>query len=254
MKYIIGPCVIDENTLKIAARVKGVLECFDVGEFWFKGSFDKANRTGLRSYRGLGLYRGLAVLDDVRKRFGFKITTDVHEVGQVPAVAGIVDLVQIPALLCRQTDLLVSCGKHAKAVSIKKGQFLAPWDMGYAVEKVEAGGCTQVYVIERGTSFGYNRLVVDMQSFPVMAKMGLEVIFDCTHSLQLPGAGSGCSAGSVEYVIPMARAAVAAGAKGIFMEVCLDQKTAKCDGPNSVPVDDLADVLKEIQKVEHALR
>ena len=249
MKLIIGPCVIDENTVEIASQVKGIVGYFSVfDEVWFKASYDKANRTSGASYRGLGMVMGLEILENVKRQTGFRLTTDVHQVSEVGVVGCVVDLIQVPALLCRQTDLLEAVGGSGKPVSIKKGQFMAPWDMVYAVDKVRAAGCSDVTVIERGTSFGYNRLVVDMLSFPVMAGMGLKTVFDCTHSLQLPGAGCGCSAGSTEYVVPLARAALGAGAGGLFMEVCLDRRTAKCDGPNSVEVRELGDVLTAILK------
>lgn len=246
MILIIGPCVIAEDTLEIAARVKGIVELFKWDKFYFKASFDKANRTSHLNYRGPGLHRGLMVLDDVRRVVGLQTTTDVHEVWQARPVADVVDMVQIPALLCRQTDLIQASARFAKVLNIKKGQFSAPWDIQFAVEKAEAEGCKTIYVTERGTSFGYNRLVVDMLSFPVMRQMGLTAIFDCTHSLQLPGAGCGCSAGSTEYVIPLAKAAMGAGAQGLFMEVCLSRETAKCDGSNSVLVDELAEVLMQL--------
>ena len=246
MILIIGPCVIAEDTLEIAARVNGIVECFKWDEFYFKGSFDKANRTSHLNYRGPGVHRGLMVLDDVRRTLGLKVTTDVHEVWQARPVADVVDMLQIPALLCRQTDLVQACAETGKPLNIKKGQFLAPWDIKYAVEKAEAAGCKTTYVTERGTSFGYNRLVVDMLSFPIMKQMGMKTVFDCTHSLQLPGAGCGCSAGSTEYVVPLAKAALGAGAEGLFMEVCLSRESAKCDGANSVLVDELADVLFQL--------
>lgn len=254
MKLILGPCVIDEHTPEIAERVKEIVSCFDIEDWWFKASFDKANRTAGGSYRGPGLHRGLMVLDDVRNHLGLKVTTDVHEPWQVPVVAEVADMVQVPALLSRQTDLLTACGTFSERVNIKKGQFMAPWDVKHAVEKVEKAGCTDIYVTERGTSFGYNRLVVDMLSFPIMKKEGMRVIFDCTHSLQLPGAGCGCSAGSVEFVTPLARAAIAAGAAGVFAEVYpAPTNEAKCDGPNSIPVEYLDEFITGLLEVEYAV-
>ena len=248
MKLIVGPCVIDETTIEVAGHVAALFDRYAEHECYFKASWDKANRTGGGSYRGLGLEKGLKVLNEVKVKFGMKLTTDVHEVCQVSAVASVVDLVQVPALLCRQTDLLVECGRSGRSVSVKKGQFMAPWDMEHVYNKVAGAGCKEVTIIERGTSFGYNRLVVDMLSFPVMKGLGLETVFDCTHSLQLPGAGVGCSAGSTAYVVPLARAALGAGAGGLFMEVCLDRSRAKCDGPNSVQVDEMEGVLEAILK------
>ena len=248
MKLILGPCVIDEATLEIASHVAGLFDRYaDRHECYFKASWDKANRTSGGSYRGPGLVAGLKVLKAVKKKTGMMLTTDVHETSQVGAVAAVVDMLQVPALLCRQTDLLVACGASGRRVSVKKGQFMAPWDMVHVYNKVAGAGCKEVTIIERGTSFGYNRLVVDMTGFCTMKGLGIgEVVFDVTHSLQLPGAGCGCSAGSVEYVVPFARAALAAGADGLFMEVCLDRSKAKCDGPNSVQVDELEGVLNAI--------
>jgi 2-dehydro-3-deoxyphosphooctonate aldolase (KDO 8-P synthase) len=247
MKLILGPCVIDESTIEIALFVSTIFNRYaDRFECYFKASWDKANRTSGDGYRGPGLVAGLKTLKTVKRKFGMMLTTDVHEVCQVKAVAAVVDMIQVPALLCRQTDLLVECGKAGRRVSVKKGQFMAPVDMVHVYNKVAGAGCKEVTVIERGTSFGYNRLVVDMTSFAIMTNLGLETVFDVTHSLQLPGAGCGCSAGSVEYVVPLARAALAAGADGLFMEVCVDRSRAKCDGPNSVQTDELEGVLEAI--------
>jgi 2-dehydro-3-deoxyphosphooctonate aldolase (KDO 8-P synthase) len=254
MKLILGPCVLDEDAVIIAAKVKIIVERHGISEWWFKASFDKANRTAGGSYRGPGVDLGLVVLRNIRDCYGVKVTTDVHEPWQVPVVAEVADLVQVPALLSRQTDLLTACGTFAPAVNIKKGQFMAPWDVVHAVDKVREAGCKDIYVTERGTSFGYNRLVVDMLSFPIMKKAGLRTIFDCTHSLQLPGAGCGCSAGSVEFALPLARAAVGAGAQGVFAEVHTDPSKAKCDGPNSIPLDRLDEFIEGILEVEHAVR
>jgi len=247
MKLILGPCVIDETTIEVAGVVATLFNRYaDRFECYFKASFDKANRTAGGSYRGPGLVAGLKVLKAVKKKYGMMLTTDVHEVGQVKAVAGVVDMLQVPALLCRQTDLLVECGGSGRRVSVKKGQFMAPWDMVHVYNKVAGAGCDDVTIIERGTSFGYNRLVVDMTGFCIMKELGLSTIFDVTHSLQLPGAGVGCSAGSTAYVVPLARAAMGAGADGLFMEVCVDRSRAKCDGPNSVQTDELEGVLEAI--------
>lgn len=247
MKLILGPCVIDESTLEVAAAVAPVFRRYaDRCECYFKASWDKANRTSGGSYRGPGMTAGLKVLKTVKRKTGMMLTTDVHEVSQVAPVAAVVDMLQVPALLCRQTDLLVACGAAGRRVSVKKGQFMAPWDMGHVYNKVRGAGCDDITVIERGTTFGYNRLVVDMLSFPILKGMGITTVFDCTHSLQLPGAGDGCSAGSVAYVVPLARAALGAGAQGLFLEVCLDRSKAKCDGPNSVQVDEIEGVLEAI--------
>jgi 2-dehydro-3-deoxyphosphooctonate aldolase (KDO 8-P synthase) len=247
MKLILGPCVIDESTVEIASHVSTLFNRYaDRFECYFKASWDKANRSSGGSYRGPGLVAGLKTLKAVKRKYGMMLTTDVHETSQVKDVAAVVDMLQVPALLCRQTDLLVACGVSGRRVSVKKGQFMAPWDMVHVYNKVAGAGCKEVTIIERGTSFGYNRLVVDMTSFAVMKGLGLETVFDVTHSLQLPGAGVGCSAGSVEYVVPLARAALGAGADGLFMEVCVDRAKAKCDGPNSVEVGELEGVLEAI--------
>jgi 2-dehydro-3-deoxyphosphooctonate aldolase (KDO 8-P synthase) len=249
VKLILGPCVIDESTLEIASYVSTLFNRYaDRFECYFKASWDKANRSSGGSYRGPGLEKGLKVLKAVKKRYGMMLTTDVHETGQVGVVASVVDMLQVPALLCRQTDLLVACGRAGRRVSVKKGQFMAPWDMVHVYNKVRSGGCKaeDICIIERGTSFGYNRLVVDMTSFAVMKGLGLETVFDVTHSLQTPCTGDGCSGGSTEYLVPLARAALGAGADGLFMEVCVDRAKAKCDGPNSVQTDDLAGVLESI--------
>lgn len=255
MILIAGPCVIDEQTPEIASvlaeifgRYAGYFECY------FKASYDKANRTSLNSYRGPGITKGLQVLKRIKNKHHLLITTDVHSVEEVSKSAAVVDMIQIPALLCRQTDLLAAAGKSKRRVNIKKGQFMAPWDMANAVEKVEAAGCSEVTVTERGTSFGYNRLMVDMFSIPIMQKAGLKVIVDCTHSLQLPGAGSGCSASQPrEFVKTLALAATAAGADGLFFEVYPEPDSAKCDGPNSVRLDELEPLLNAVLAVRQAV-
>lgn len=250
MKLILGPCVIDETTIEVAGVVATLFNRYaDRFECYFKASWDKANRSSGGSYRGPGLVAGLKALKQVKRKFGMMLTSDVHETDQVKEVAKVVDMLQVPALLCRQTDLLVECGKSGRRVSVKKGQFMAPWDMVHVYNKVLSGGCKaeDICIIERGTSFGYNRLVVDMTSFAVMKGLGIgEVVFDVTHSLQTPCTGDGCSGGSTEYVVPLARAALGAGADGLFMEVCVDRSRAKCDGPNSVQTDELAGVLEAI--------
>jgi len=239
--------VIDESTLEVAGVVATLFNRYaDRFECYFKASWDKANRSSGGSYRGVGIEKGLRALGEVKALYGMKLTTDVHETDQVKAVAGVVDLLQVPALLCRQTDLLVAAGASGRRVSVKKGQFMAPWDMVHVYNKVAGAGCKEVTIIERGTSFGYNRLVVDMTSFAVMKGLGLETVFDVTHSLQTPCTGNGCSGGSTEYVVPLARAALAAGADGLFMEVCVDRSRAKCDGPNSVEVGELEGVIEAI--------
>lgn len=246
MIVIAGPCVIDERTLDIAETMAQMVASFAPHiEFYFKSSFDKANRTCAGSYRGPGLEKGLAILREVQRRHGFRLTTDVHEVHQVGLVADVVDVIQIPALLSRQTDLIRAAGASGRAVSIKKGQFAAPEDLRYAVEKAKGAGCQTVWLIERGVTFGYHRLVVDMLSFPALRATGAEkTICDCTHSLQLPAAGGGCSAAMArDYAPILARAATAAGADGVFAEVYPDPDQAKCDGPNSLSFQQWAEMI-----------
>jgi 2-dehydro-3-deoxyphosphooctonate aldolase (KDO 8-P synthase) len=245
---------MDDKTEDIASELSSIMSRFEV-DFYFKASFDKANRTSLESYRGPGI-ESIYRLGNIRKKHDIKVTTDVHECWQVSAVASRVDMVQIPALLCRQTDLLAEAGKHSKAVNIKKGQFAAPWDMAHAVEKVRAQeGCRNITVTERGTTFGYNRLVVDMLSIRSIQEMaGVKVIFDCTHSLQLPAAGSGCSASQPrDYARTLALAATAAGCDGLFFEVYPDPDRAKCDGPNSIRLDSVASLLHDVLEVREAV-
>jgi len=205
----------------------------------FKGSFDKANRTSLVGERGTGLAEGLRLLALVRAEFGFPVLTDVHETGQVTAVAGVCDVIQIPAFLCRQTDLLLAAGASGRAVNVKKGQFLSPQEMAHVTGKLRSVGATEIWQTERGTTFGYQNLVVDMRSFALMRKNGRPVIFDATHSVQLPGAGDGRSAGQREFVPPLSRAALAAGADGLFIETHPDPDHAISDGPNMVPLPEL---------------
>ncbi|MBI9078153.1 MAG: 3-deoxy-8-phosphooctulonate synthase [Pseudodesulfovibrio sp.] len=233
-----GPCVIEnrEITFQAAETLAALAEKLDL-PLVFKSSFDKANRTSVTSFRGPGLDVGLEILAEVKKATGLPIVTDIHHPEQAARVAEVADVIQIPAFLCRQTDLLVAAAKTGKIINIKKGQFLAPWDMKNAVEKVRASGNDQIWLTERGSTYGYNNLVVDMRSIPEMSKFDVPVVFDATHSVQLPG-GLGCaSGGQREYVSVLASAAVAAGANGVFMEVHPDPDKALCDGPNSLSFD-----------------
>lgn len=253
MILIAGPCVIEsrEHCLSMAHAIKRITDRLNLEKVYFKASYDKANRTSIHSFRGPGIVQGLEILDDVKKETGLAVTTDVHSLREAAWASQVVDLVQIPALLCRQTDLLCNAGRFSKAVNIKKGQFMAPLDMVHAVDKVKESGCETIYVTERGSSFGYNRLVVDMASFFIMkqAMPTIKTIFDATHSCQLPGAGCGCSAGEREYAPLLAKAAMAAGADGIFMEVHDDPDHALCDGPNSVRLSEFPSILQSILKV-----
>jgi 2-dehydro-3-deoxyphosphooctonate aldolase (KDO 8-P synthase) len=220
----------------------------------FKASFDKANRTSREGFRGPGLDQGLAILAEVRREIGVPVLTDVHEASQVPAVAAAVDVMQTPALLCRQTDFLVAVAAAGKPVNIKKGQFLSPAEMEHVVAKASAGGNHQLLVTERGASFGYNNLVVDMRSLAIMARFGYPVIFDATHSVQLPGGAGTASGGQREFVPTLARAAVAVGVAGIFMEVHEDPDRAKSDGPNSLRLADVRPLLTSLVAIDRVVK
>jgi 2-dehydro-3-deoxyphosphooctonate aldolase (KDO 8-P synthase) len=252
--FIGGPCVIEERdvTLRIAEKLKEITTSLGI-PFIFKASYDKANRTSISSFRGLGIEEGLKILSEVQEQLEVPILTDVHTEGEAAAAAEVADIVQVPALLSRQTDLILACGRTGKVVNIKKGQFLSPYDMIHAIAKVESTGNTKIIVTERGTSFGYNTLVNDFRSIPIMKTFGYPVIFDATHSVQKPGALSNCSGGEPEFVFPLARAAIAVGVDGIFMEVHTNPAEALCDGENSIAVKDLPGYLKILQNIEGAL-
>lgn len=215
----------------------------------FKASYDKANRTSIASYRGLGISEGLRILKKVKQDLGVLILTDVHEIQDVPRVAEVADILQIPAFLCRQTDLLCAAAKSGRVVNVKKGQFLSPWDMANVVKKLEEAGTRQITLTERGASFGYQNLVVDMRAFPVMRSFGYPVVFDATHSVQLPGGGGTCSSGQREFVAPLARAASAVGCDGFFMEVHPNPEQALSDGPNMVRLSELKELLEHLQAI-----
>jgi 2-dehydro-3-deoxyphosphooctonate aldolase (KDO 8-P synthase) len=247
---IAGPCVIenDEITFKTAQRLKDI--CSSVGlHFVFKSSFDKANRTSVTSFRGPGLEKGLRLLAEVKSRFSVPVISDIHSIEQIKPATEVLDIIQIPAFLCRQTDLLVAAADTGKPVNVKKGQFLAPWDVQNIIGKFTSAGNERLLLTERGTTFGYNNLVVDFRSFPIMRSFGYPVIFDVTHSLQLPGGQGGCSGGQREYAGTLARAAAAAGVDGFFMEVHPDPDHAKCDGPNMIPLDEVEKLLREIKEI-----
>lgn len=253
---IAGPCVIEseEHVLKMAEAIKAVTKKLGM-PYIFKASYDKANRTSLRSFRGPGITDGLRILRKVKEHTGLPVLTDVHEAKDVPAVAETVDVVQIPAFLCRQTDLLVQAGRHAKSVNIKKGQFVSPWDMRHAVEKVRDAGGKNIFLTERGSSFGYNNLVVDMRSLAIMREF-TPVVFDATHSVQLPSAGAkgeAVSGGQPQFIPLLSRAAVAAGVDGIFMEVHDNPAEAKSDGANALDLKLLEGVLRELLAVRKAV-
>jgi len=244
---IVGPCVLESRSLALeaAAAVAEITGKLGITAI-FKSSFDKANRTSIASYRGPGMAQGLSWLAEARETSGLPVVTDIHVPDQAAPVAEVVDVLQIPAFLCRQTDLLVAAAATGKVVNVKKGQFLAPWDMQNAVGKLREAGCKNLWLTERGASFGYNNLVVDFRSIPIMKSFGHPVIFDATHSVQLPGGLGGASGGQREHVPTLARAAVAAGADGVFLEVHPDPQKALCDGPNSWPLDRLEALLTDL--------
>ena len=252
---IAGPCVIEEEKLcfEIASTLKRV--CQKLGIFYvFKASYDKANRTSAKSYRGPGLEEGLQVLTKVRDRFQVPILTDVHTEAQATAAAAIVDVLQIPAFLCRQTDLIATAVSTGKIVNLKKGQFLSPMEMQQVVEKARSAGGKKLLVTERGTTFGYNNLVSDMRARPIMARLGCPVIFDATHSVQLPGGGGDKSSGQREFAPVLARCAMAAGAHGVFIETHPRPEQALSDGPNMIPLGEMHYLLKTLVKVRQAAK
>jgi 2-dehydro-3-deoxyphosphooctonate aldolase (KDO 8-P synthase) len=252
---IAGPCVIEaeELCLQIAGQMKDI--CAELGlAYVFKASFDKANRTSVKSFRGPGLDQGLEILAKVKESCSLPVLTDIHEPAQVPAVAEVADILQVPAFLCRQTDLLLAAGESGRTVNIKKGQFLAPEDMRPVVEKVRATGNNRVMLTERGTTFGYHNLVVDMRSLAVMAEAGVPVVFDATHSVQLPGGQGDASGGRREFVFPLARAAAAIGIDALFLEVHPQPEQALSDGPNSLPLAEVADILHKVTEIHELVR
>lgn len=249
-----GPCALESEDLARKVAGKMVEVCDKLGiSYVFKASYDKANRTSLSSYRGPGLEEGLATLAKIRKELNVPVISDIHDISQVSAAADVLDIIQIPAFLCRQTDLLVAAAETGKPVNVKKGQFVSPWDMKNAVEKLRGAGGTKTMLVERGACFGYNNLVVDMRSLPVMRSLGCPVIFDATHSVQLPGGAGGASSGQREFIAPLTRAAVAAGIDGLFMEIHPDPDKALCDGPNSIPLDDVEALLTRLVRIREAV-
>ncbi|MFO7302945.1 MAG: 3-deoxy-8-phosphooctulonate synthase [Acidobacteriota bacterium] len=247
---VAGPCVIEseEHALELGRSIAAIAR--DAGmPYIFKASFDKANRTSITSFRGPGLDEGVRILKRIRETLGVPVLTDIHEPWQAERVAEAVDVLQIPAFLSRQTDLLVAAARTGRVVNIKKGQFLAPRDMRYALAKVHAVGSDKVVLTERGFSFGYNNLVVDMRAFPMMRELGAPVVFDVTHSLQLPGAGDGMTAGQAEYIEPLASAGVAAGVDGVFLEVHEEPARARSDGQNALPLQRLAPLLDRLVRL-----
>ena len=249
-----GPCALESEELarEVATSLKAI--CRDLGlPYVFKASFDKANRTSLSSYRGPGIKEGLEILGRIREDLQVPVISDVHDITQVEAAAEILDIIQIPAFPCRQTDLLVAVSRTGKPINLKKGQFVSPWDMANAVQKIRHGGSSKMMLVERGSCFGYNNLVVDMRSLSIMRSLGCPVVFDATHSVQLPGGAGGASSGQREFIRPLTRAAVAAGIDGLFMEIHPDPDNALCDGPNSMPLDQMKAFLTEIVAIRNVV-
>lgn len=252
---IAGPCVIesDEHVLEMAKAIQTIARRLEI-PFVFKSSFDKANRTSLHSYRGPGLEKGLKALRRVKEETDLPVLTDVHEVSQVEPVAQVCDVIQIPAFLCRQTDLLLAAGRTGKVVNIKKGQFVSPQEICHAVEKVRSTGNERILITERGSSFGYNNLVVDMRSLPILRGFGVPVVLDVTHSVQLPGGAGQASGGQPEFIETLARAGVGAGLDGLFLEVHENPAAALSDGPNALPLAALEPLLERLRALDRVVR
>ncbi len=253
--FIAGPCVIEteEATLRTAKKLKEVSESLNISLI-FKSSYDKANRTSIKSYRGPGIEEGLRILERVKKETSLPVISDIHSLEEIPHAAEVLDVLQIPAFLCRQTDLILSASRTNKPVNIKKGQFLAPWDVKNIIEKFTSTGNHNVLVTERGTSFGYNNLVVDMRSIPIMQSFGYPVLFDATHGVQLPGGRGGTSGGQREFIAPLARAAVSVGCNAVFMEVHECPDKALCDGPNMLNLDEFLSLVRELKEINLIMR
>ncbi|HET6370172.1 MAG TPA: 3-deoxy-8-phosphooctulonate synthase, partial [Nitrospiria bacterium] len=251
---IAGPCVIEgeDLVLKVSDRIFRMTSSLGI-PYVFKSSYDKANRSSIRSFRGIGMEEGLRILEKVREKIGVPVLSDVHTAEEARAAGQVLDVHQIPAFLCRQTDLLLAAGKTGKTVNVKKGQFLAPWEMKNVVEKLESTGNHKILLTERGTTFGYNNLVSDMRSIPIMKRFGYPVVFDGTHSVQLPGGGGTVSSGQREFVAPLSRAAVAAGCDGLFWEVHPDPDSAPSDGPNMLNFEQAERLLAEVHRIARAL-
>ena len=252
---IAGPCQLEneEHALKISSELKKITS--DLGiNLIYKTSFDKANRTSLKGKRGMGLEKSLPIFDKIRKQVGLPVLTDVHTAEQCSIVAKHVDVLQIPAFLCRQTDLLIAAAKTGKIINVKKGQFLAPWDMANVIKKIEDSGNKNILITERGASFGYNTLVTDMRSLPIMSRFGFPIVFDATHSVQQPGGMGEKSGGQREFVPYLARAAIAVGVSAIFMETHEDPDNAPSDGPNMVPLNEVKPLLKKLSEIDKLIK
>ncbi|MDL1972024.1 MAG: 3-deoxy-8-phosphooctulonate synthase [Deltaproteobacteria bacterium] len=255
LALIAGPCVIEteEITFRIAKFLKGLTERLDI-PFIFKSSYDKANRTSVHSYRGPGLREGLRILNNIKEELNIPIISDVHCVREVEEAAKVLDIIQIPAFLCRQTTLILTAADTKLPINVKKGQFLSPWDIKYVIEKITSRGNEDILITERGTCFGYQNLVVDFRSLAIMKEFGYPLVFDATHSVQLPGAGQGRSLGQREFVPHLARASVAVGVDAVFMEVHEAPDHALCDGPNALPLDGLEQLLRGLISIHKAIR
>ena len=252
---IAGPCQLEseEHALRISAELKKITSDLEINLI-YKTSFDKANRTSLKGQRGLGLDKSLPIFDKIRKEIGIPVLTDIHTIEQCSLVANHVDVLQIPAFLCRQTDLLVAAAKTGKIINVKKGQFLAPWDMKNVIKKIESSGNKNILITERGASFGYNTLVSDMRALPIMSKFGFPIVFDATHSVQQPGGMGEKSGGQREFVPYLARAAIAVGVGAIFIETHEDPDNAPSDGPNMVPLNQLKNLLKKLTEIDKLVK
>lgn len=255
ISFIAGPCQLEnrDHALMMAEKVAEAMAPTG-SKFIFKSSYDKANRSSIVSSRGIGMDEGLKILQEVRETYGCPVITDVHETTHCPAVAEVVDIIQIPAFLCRQTDLLLAAGNTGKPLNVKKGQFLAPWEMANVAEKIATTGNDQIMLCERGTSFGYNTLVNDFRGLPTMAETGCPVIFDATHSVQQPGGRGNSSGGERKFVATLARAAVAVGVAGLFIETHQDPDMAPCDGPNMIPVDKLGTLIQQLVELDQLIK
>lgn len=250
LSFILGPCVVEsaQHATFMAQQISDICKHVGVGVV-YKSSFDKANRSSIESFRGQGMEFGLEVLSQVKAEVGLPVITDIHEPWQVERTAEVADILQIPAFLCRQTDLLTAAARSGKAVNVKKGQFLAPWDAKNIVDKLRSAGCDKILLTERGASFGYNNLVVDLRSFPIMRSFGVPVVFDVTHSLQLPGGLGKATGGQSEYIENFARAGVACGVDAVFMEVHDNPTKAPSDGPNQLPLSRLEELLRKLKQI-----
>lgn len=255
LTIIAGPCVIESEEHAMMMARECAQRARDTGlDFVFKTSFDKANRSSIKSFRGVGMEAGLEILSHIKSEVGVPVVTDIHDAAQVDAVAEVADILQIPAFLCRQTDLILAAARSGRAVNIKKGQFLAPEDARNIVEKAQGAGCERLMLTERGVSFGYNNLVVDMRSFPIMSEFGVPIVFDVTHSLQLPGGLGNATGGLSQYIEPLARAGVACGVDAVFMEVHDAPEQAPSDGPNMLPLARMGSLLESLRDIQTLVR